>query len=85
MSWSQNHQMFTPGQKKVNQYQSMDDYQQEQTLLKNDGRNNLAHRLDQTQTPNQAYQPKRGLVFFGNNRSKHVFPLYRDEEIGIVG
>ena len=37
-------------------------------------------------TPNLSSQPvRKGLVFMGNNRSKHLFPLYRDEEIGIVG
>lgn len=30
-------------------------------------------------------QPKRGIIFFGSNRSKHIFPIYRDEEIGING
>jgi hypothetical protein len=30
-------------------------------------------------------QPKKAIVFFGNKGSKHLFPLYRDEEIGIMG
>ncbi len=85
MSWSQNHEMFTPGQKKVMQFQKFEDNQQEQTILKNVGRNNFPAGMDQNKTPIQGYQPKKGLIFLGSNRSKHIFPLYRDEEIGIVG
>lgn len=42
-------------------------------------------KYDQLKTPAQLNQPKKGIIFFGNNRSKHLFPIYRDEEIGIIG
>lgn len=50
------------------------------TIIKNDNRLNNQPNYDQLRTPvaNQ-YHPKKALVFLGNNRSKHLFPLYRDE------
>lgn len=41
---------------------------------------------DQAKTPNTNIpQPRKALIFLGNHRSKHIFPLYRDEDIGVVG
>jgi hypothetical protein len=33
----------------------------------------------------QQQQHRKSVVFFGNNHSKHLFPLYKDDEIGIKG
>lgn len=90
MSWSQNpHQpnpyTHTPGAKQVS-LNHQPPFHQEQTAVKNETNTSNQLHYDQFKTPTQMPgQPKRALIFFGNNKSKHLFPLYRDEEIGIGG
>lgn len=47
----------------------------------------LTQNLNEFKTPygTETAQPKRALMFYGSNKSKHLFPLYRDDEIGING
>lgn len=85
MSWSQNEKTLTPAQKQT--LFSSTDTNLDLTIIKNPTiRPSLPSNTFDAKTP-QASQahPKRAIVFLGNNRSKHMFPLYRDEEIGIKG
>lgn len=49
--------------------------------------NRTGNYHDNFRTPGPSNPPpqRKGLIFFGNNRSKHLFPLYRDDDIGIQG
>jgi len=86
MSWSQNHikpntSSFTP--QKI-QYQPTQ-HHEEQTAIKNPPENRGVQK-DYLKTPGGNSEAQRkGLIFIGSNRSKHLFPLYIDEEIGIKG
>lgn len=86
MSWSQKPHLSSPNYKQVCISMEREEKNlNEQTAMKNQEKSyDMAY--DQFKTPLPSLnQPKRGIVFFGNNRSKHFFPIYRDSDIGITG
>jgi len=84
MSWSQNHIKPNPSSltpQKVH-YQPTQSHE-EQTAIKSPPQN-FGKFKDHIKTPGGNLESQRkGLIFIGDNRSKHLFPLYRDDEIGI--
>lgn len=83
MSWSGHSQPHhTPALKQHPVHTPIELKPIEQTAMKVYGEQGLTG--DQMKTP-AGMQPKRGVVFFGSNKSKHLFPIYRDEEVGISG
>jgi hypothetical protein len=78
---------MTPDNKKANEKEGREySEDNEQTILKNYEMSREMVKYDQVRTPPVAGScGRKGIVFIGNNQSKHLFPLYRDEEIGIRG
>jgi hypothetical protein len=86
MYWSQVPQVTTPENKRANEQSREYSKENEMTIEKNYELPREVSKYDQVRTPPVGGNcGRKGIVFLGNNQSKHLFPLYRDEEIGIRG
>lgn len=78
MSWSQNYQSLTPAQKLL-PIPKVQNATLDYTVNKQDTRNALHEKYNQFKTPiGGMTQPKRAIIFYGDHKSKHLFPLYKD-------